>query len=69
VSLFEFLYQARGENGATVLCYGKVYTDKMTTVMTVSASGVMAMANCLSRACEIGLRRAAAAEHDDCGRL
>jgi hypothetical protein len=55
VSLFEFLYQARGENGATVLCYGKVYTDKMANVMTISACGLMTMANYLSRACEIGL--------------
>ena len=65
VSLFEFLYQERGESGATVLCYDKVYTEKM-TVMTVSACGLMAMGNCLSRACGTGLRCAAAAEHDDC---
>jgi hypothetical protein len=36
VSLFEFLYQERGESGATVLCYDKVYTEKMTTVMSLS---------------------------------
>lgn len=69
MSLFEFFYQARGENGATVLCYGKVYTDKMATLMTVSACGLMVMANCLNRPCEIGLRRASAADDDDFGRL